>query len=229
LALVVLDKGQGTDHPKLNDCVRLRFIARAADGALFARSPADGSPDTECIRRLTPGVAEVVRGMVAGEKQRVWVPARLNGSSADTAESPARAIDLVYEITLAEIIKAPPTPSPLRSAPASARKLASGLALKVLAKGTGKVHPASANRVSLHLSGWTMDGVLFESTSMAGHPASYLVSELLPGIREGVAELVVGDHARLWIPAELAYGKKPARRGQPAGRMVYDVELLSIE
>jgi FKBP-type peptidyl-prolyl cis-trans isomerase len=33
----------------------------------------------------------------------------------------------------------------------------------------------------------------------------------------------------MWIPAALAYGEKPRRRGLPAGPLVYDVELLELE
>jgi len=44
-----------------------------------------------------------------------------------------------------------------------------------------------------------------------------------------VLELVVGDKARLWVPAAQAYGQKPARRSLPAGDLVYDVELLAME
>jgi peptidylprolyl isomerase len=207
----------------------LRFVARAKDGAIFARSAADSSPDIECVRQLTPGVSETVRQMVVDEQRRAWVPARLNATTVDSGEAPARAIDLIYEITLVGIIKAPPTPSPLKSPAAGARKLPSGVAVKWLSKGAGKVHPAPSNRVSLHQTSWTTDGALFESTVMAGQPATYVVAELLPGVRDGVEQLVVGDRARFWIPAELAYGKKPKRRGQPAGNLVYDVELLSLE
>jgi len=226
----VLAAGSGKEHPKPNDCVRLRFVARTPDGTLFASSVSEGPPDIECIRRLTPGLAEAVKAMVLAETRRVWVPARLNSTPNDDEPPPAsRAVDLTYELTLVELIKAPPTPSPLKQAPPGTRKLASGLALKIIQKGTGKLHPAASNRVTLHLSAWTTNGVLFESTRMSGHPAVYVVSELLPGVRAGVEELVAGDRARLWVPAELAYGNHPRRRGQPAGALVYDVEVLSIE
>ena len=79
------------------------------------------------------------------------------------------------------------------------------------------------------MSVWTTDGALFESTRMGGQPASYVVADLLPGLREAVALMVVGDRVRLWIPATLAYGTGRRRRGQPAGPLVYDLELCSTE
>jgi FKBP-type peptidyl-prolyl cis-trans isomerase len=39
---------------------------------------------------------------------------------------------------------------------------------------------------------------------------------------------VVGDKVRFWIPARLAYGDHP-KRGEPAGTLVFDVELLAIK
>ena len=41
--------------------------------------------------------------------------------------------------------------------------------------------------------------------------------------------MVVGEKTRFWIPARLAYGDKPKRPGAPAGRLVFDIELLDIE
>jgi FKBP-type peptidyl-prolyl cis-trans isomerase len=228
LRMIVLINGSGKARPMPNDCVKLRFIARAVDGAVVARSPEDGAPTTECVRRLAPPIQEAVAAMLQREQRRVWVPARPR-SAADGPSAPSNSVDLIYEITLVEIIKAPPTPTPLKRAPASARKLASGVAIQVLVKGSGKVHPGPNSRVTLHQSSWTTDGALFESTTMAGHPATYAVSDLIPGVRDGVEELVVGSRARLWIPAQRAYGEKPQRRGQPAGPLVYEVELLSIE
>jgi FKBP-type peptidyl-prolyl cis-trans isomerase len=229
LTMEVLARGHGKAHPQANDCVRLRFIVWSSDGTVFARSSLDGSPNTECVRRLTLGVAEAVRAMVVGEQRRVWVPAHLNTAIDAANELQAAPPALTYEITLVDVIKAPPTPSPLLGSDPRARKLPSGLALKVLSKGSGSVHPSITSKVMLHLSGWTTDGALFESTLMTGQTASFEVQALLPGLREGVQAMVEGERVRLWIPAALAYGNGRRRRGQPAGPLVYDVELRAIE
>ncbi len=41
--------------------------------------------------------------------------------------------------------------------------------------------------------------------------------------------MVVGDKMRLWIPAALAYGAKPASPGNPAGDLVFDLELRAVQ
>jgi peptidylprolyl isomerase len=38
--------------------------------------------------------------------------------------------------------------------------------------------------------------------------------------------MVVGEHRRFWIPEELAYRGRP---GRPAGMLVFDVELISMQ
>jgi len=40
--------------------------------------------------------------------------------------------------------------------------------------------------------------------------------------------MVEGEKTRFWIPAELAYGEKPPSPGPPAGKLVFDVELIKI-
>jgi len=40
--------------------------------------------------------------------------------------------------------------------------------------------------------------------------------------------MVVGERTRFWIPGPLAYGDVPTRPGTPAGRLVFDIELVGI-
>jgi len=52
---------------------------------------------------------------------------------------------------------------------------------------------------------------------------------VIKGWTEGVQLMFVGDKARFWIPAALAYGDTPSRAGAPTGPLVFDIELLSIK
>jgi peptidylprolyl isomerase len=107
-------------------------------------------------------------------------------------------------------------------------RLPSGLVLQVLRPAKGTARPTPESRVTLHVTGWKANGVLVESTVMANHPATYDVSSVIPGWREGLLQMAEGEAVRLWIPAALAYGEKPRGRGIPAGDLVYDLELLSV-
>lgn len=122
----------------------------------------------------------------------------------------------------------PETPSDVKAPPADAQKTASGLASKVLQQGTGTVHPAAADTVTVHYSGWTTDGRLFDSSVKRDEKASFPLNRVIKGWTEGLQLMVEGEKRRFWIPAELAYGND-AVGGRPAGMLVFDVELFNIK
>ncbi len=122
----------------------------------------------------------------------------------------------------------PEIPADVAAAPADAAKTASGLASKVLAKGSGTQKPAAADTVTVHYSGWTTDGKLFDSSVQRGKPASFPLNGVIKGWTEGLQLMVVGEKRRFWIPAALAYGETPGG-GRPGGLLVFDVELIKIE
>lgn len=120
-------------------------------------------------------------------------------------------------------------PADVAAPPADAQKTASGLASKVLTAGTGTKHPKPEDKVTVHYSGWTKEGVLFDSSVERGESISFPLNGVIPGWTEGVQLMVEGEKRRFWIPAELAYGEKPRQPGAPAGQLTFDVELISIK
>ncbi len=121
-----------------------------------------------------------------------------------------------------------PAPSDVAAAPADAQKTASGLASKVIKKGTGTAKPGPTDKVKVHYTGWTTDGKMFDSSRTRGEPITFPLNRVIKGWTEGVGLMVVGEQRRLWIPAKMAYGEKPARPGAPSGNLTFDVELLEI-
>jgi FKBP-type peptidyl-prolyl cis-trans isomerase len=119
-------------------------------------------------------------------------------------------------------------PPDVAAPPADARRSASGLAWKVLTPGTGTRHPRPNSEVTVHYTGWTTDGELFDSSVRRGEPARFPLNRVIKGWTEGVQMMVEGEKRRFWIPAELAYGDSPGG-GAPAGMLVFDIELLRIE
>ena len=119
-----------------------------------------------------------------------------------------------------------PAPPDVAAPPADAHKTASGLAYKILTVGLGSVHPGRTSKVRVHYTGWTTDGKMFES-SYGSKPLEGKVCEVVPGWSEMLQLMVVGEKVRVWIPAELAYGNNP-QGGQPAGMLVFEMELLDI-
>ncbi|MBX3271608.1 MAG: FKBP-type peptidyl-prolyl cis-trans isomerase [Sandaracinaceae bacterium] len=119
-----------------------------------------------------------------------------------------------------------PAPDDVAAPPEDAQRTASGLASKVLRAGTGDARPAVTDRVTVHYTGWTTDGRMFDSSRARGEPATFALNQVIAGWTEGVQLMVVGEQRRLWIPQELAYRGEP---GAPAGMLVFDVELISFE
>jgi peptidylprolyl isomerase len=119
-----------------------------------------------------------------------------------------------------------PAPPDVAAPPADVERTSTGLASKVLRPGTGSDHPTARDRVTVHYTGWTTDGEMFDSSVERGEPTTFGLGQVIAGWTEGLQLMVEGEKRRLWIPEELAYRGRP---GRPAGMLVFDVELLSIE
>jgi FKBP-type peptidyl-prolyl cis-trans isomerase len=121
----------------------------------------------------------------------------------------------------------PETPKDVAAAPADAEKTDSGLQHKLLEKGTGTTMPKATDLVTVHYTGWTTDGKLFDSSVQRGQPTSFPLNGVIAGWTEGLQLMVEGESRRFWIPAKMAYGENPPA-GYPAGTLVFDVQLIKI-
>jgi hypothetical protein len=86
-------------------------------------------------------------------------------------------------------------------------------------------NPSAVSQVTVHYTGWTTDGVEFDSSVRRGKPISFGLNQVIKGWTEGVQTMVENEQARLWIPEDLAYEGKS---GPPAGMLVFDIELLAF-
>ena len=117
-------------------------------------------------------------------------------------------------------------PSDVEAPPDDAEVTASGLASKVVEAGTGTQNPGPTSTVTVHYTGWHTNGEMFDSSVTRGQPASIPLNRVICGWTEGGQLMVPGETRRYWIPERLAYGGRP---GYPAGMLVFDVELISIQ
>jgi len=124
-----------------------------------------------------------------------------------------------------EVAQIPPPPD-VAAAPADAMRTSTNLASKVIRPGTGTRHPRPNSRVTVHYTGWTTNGVTFDSSVSKGEPITFGLDGVIPGWTEGVQMMVEGEKRRFWIPARLAYEGSP---GSPQGTLVFDIELIRIE
>jgi FKBP-type peptidyl-prolyl cis-trans isomerase len=219
LATKVLTPGSGSDHPNKDDIVTVDYTGWTTDGKMFDSSIARGKPSTFAVSRVIPGFSEGIQLMVPGEKRRLWIPVTL----AYKGQEGKPKGTLVFDVTLVDMPNRPP--ADVKAPPPDAKKTASGLAYKVLREGTGGRHPKADSTVTVHYTGWTTDGKMFDSSVVRGQPTSFAVNGVIPGWTEGLQLMFEGEKTRLWIPEKLAYEGKRA----PYGMLVFDVELLKIE
>ena len=133
---------------------------------------------------------------------------------------------LVCALPLVMFAQAPiPAPPDVKAPPSDAKKTSSGLAYKVVQPGKGQRHPTATSGVTVHYSGWTTDGKMFDSSVARGEPATFPLNGVIAGWTEGVQLMVEGEKTRFWIPEKLAYQGRRA----PLGMLVFDIELLKIQ
>ncbi len=230
VSLKTVAKGTGTASPKGEDTVSVNLSLWSPEGELLQSTAQQGGPANIPLDKLTiGGLPEAIKTMVAGEKKVVWIPASVAFGKNLPPGAPAGGLVVEVElVSFKEGVPPPPTPSDVAEVPADAQKTASGLAFKVLAKGTGDVHPKATDSVTVHYSGWTLDGKLFDSSVTRGEPSSFGLNQVIKGWTEGVQLMVKGEKRRFWIPAGLAYGENPGG-GRPGGMLVFDIELLEVQ
>jgi len=231
LAWKVLQEGEGKIRPIRYDTVTLSYTGWTPDGRMFASAPKIRGK----VEDLVPGWTEGVQLMLPGEKRRFWIPGKLaygeaNGDDRSVRPEQPRGM-VVFDIELIDFQRNPvparATPEDVAEIPKDAKKSKSGLAWRVLRKGTGKEHPTATSTVSVHYAGWTTDGKMFDtSLALMGKPATFALSDAMPGWQEGVQMMVVGEVRRLWIPENLAYAGRPSA---PRGMLVYDVQLVGFQ
>jgi peptidylprolyl isomerase len=220
LASKVLEPGTGTLHPARTDLVTVHYTGWTTDGKMFDSSVSRGRPSTFPLDRVIAGWTEGVQLMVAGEKRRFWIPEALAYKGQRDPKG-----TLVFDVELISFTDSPTqAPPDVKKPPSDAKRTASGLAYKVLKPGVGARRPLLTTSVTVHYSGWTTDGKLFDSSVVRGMPATFPLDGVIPGWTEGVQLMVEGEKTRFWIPQELAYkGQSP-----PYGMLVFDIELIKI-
>src|SRR6476659_7366351 len=77
-----------------------------------------------------------------------------------------------------------PAPPDVAAPPADAITTPSGLAYKILRPGLGSIHPSLRNSVTVHYTGWTTDGKMFDSSYQKGEAITNGVGDFVAGWTE---------------------------------------------
>lgn len=103
----------------------------------------------------------------------------------------------------------------------------SGLQYEILTQGTGP-RPKADDQVQVHYTGTLIDGTKFDSSVDRGEPATFGVSQVIPGWVEALQLMEEGSKWRLFIPSQLAYGPQGVPGIGPNQTLLFDVELLKV-
>jgi FKBP-type peptidyl-prolyl cis-trans isomerase FklB len=103
----------------------------------------------------------------------------------------------------------------------------SGLQYQIIKAGTG-AKPSAADKVKVHYHGTLINGEIFDSSVNRGEPATFGVTQVIPGWVEALQMMPVGSKWKLVIPENLAYGAQGPPAIGPNAALVFDVELLEI-
>ena len=223
LASRMITPGTGQDKPAPTDVVTVHYTAWTPDGKMVDSSRTRGTPSMFPLNRSLVGWRECVQLMTVGETRRCWLPQNL--AYQGQAGRPSGMV--VFDIELLDTRLAPNVAPPdVAAPPADAKRTASGVVYRVLKPGTGTRRPAAWDRVTVHYTGWTTDGKMFDSSVARGMPATLGLGDVIRGWTEGMQLMVEGERTRFWIPQNLAY---KGEANQPKGMLVFDIDLIRIQ
>lgn len=107
--------------------------------------------------------------------------------------------------------------------------LPSGLQYKIIEKGTGE-KPTKSDVVTVDYTGRLIDGKVFDSSEKTGKPATFKVSQVIPGWTEALQLMPAGSTWEIYVPSDLAYG--PRSVGGPIGpneMLIFKIHLISVK
>jgi peptidylprolyl isomerase len=229
LEFAILERGGGPAlHPGM--VVRVHYTGFFEDGSVFDSSLQRGEPFSFILGRkmVIAGWEESFLHLRAGDKARLYIPYHLAYGLQGRGRIPGGA-DLVFDVEILEA-KQPDRPIPFETGQIQPLETESGLQLFIIEEGKGE-HPVPGNVITLHYSGYLVDGTLFDSSVQRGEVFRFVLGggQVIPGWDEGIALLRPGSRARLLIPPHLGYGRHGRGPIPPDASLYFDLEIIAIE
>jgi len=104
------------------------------------------------------------------------------------------------------------------------KTMPSGLQYKVVKKGNG-IKPKFSDYVTINYRARKLDGKEYDSSFKKGGPVTYRANGIIPGFTEAIQMMQPGAKWELYIPPDLAYGRKSPLAHQA---VIIEVELLAV-
>ncbi len=230
LKYIIWKKGKGL-KAETGDNVFVHYAGRLLSGAPFDNSYDRGKPFDFPLGggRVIKGWDEGIAYLTVGDSATLIIPANLGYGSVDRPSIPANST-LIFDVQLMDVKKTV-KPVPYETKGKDTLTTASGLKYIRLNETNGALAVAGKN-VSVHYTGYLLNGNVFDSSISRGQPISFPLGQgrVIKGWDEGIALLKVGEKARLIIPSALAYGERGAGGLIPPGAdLIFDVELVEVK
>lgn len=126
--------------------------------------------------------------------------------------------------------KSPSGASPTKLADSDYETTSTGLMYHDLQIGSG-TSPQKGQKVTVHYSGWLMNGKVFDSSLKRNKPFTFEIGKrkVIRGWDEGVLTMKVGGRRQLKVPSALGYGTVGSPPVIPKNAtLIFEVELLEI-
>ncbi len=132
-----------------------------------------------------------------------------------------------------QVVTTTPPASNIPALPEDATTIttASGMQYVDIIVGEGD-SPVAGNMVTVHYTGWLLDGKKFDSSVDRNQPFQFKIGagQVIKGWDEGVASMQRGGQRRLILPPELAYGARGAGGViPPDATLIFDVQLIDFK
>ena len=109
-----------------------------------------------------------------------------------------------------------------------AKKLASGVIIRMINPGTGP-NPTADDTVKVHYEGKLIDGTVFDSSIKRGQPVEFPLKGVVPCWTEALQQMNKGEKAQVVCPSAVAYGDSGHPPAIPPGSTLsFEVELLDF-
>jgi FKBP-type peptidyl-prolyl cis-trans isomerase len=107
-------------------------------------------------------------------------------------------------------------------------KTEGGLYYEIIENGSGEM-PTAADNVMVHYHGTFINGEVFDSSRDRGTPASFHMSGVIIGFKEGLKLLREGGKAKLYIPPNLGYGNRSKGKIPAGSLLIFEIELIEVK
>jgi peptidylprolyl isomerase len=126
---------------------------------------------------------------------------------------------------------ADPLPAGAPAVPVKVGAPPASLVIEDITPGTGAAATASSTVVADYVGVSCSTGGIFDSSYASGQPATFPLSNVIPGWQQGLLGMKVGGTRLLGIPAALAYGSTPPQGSgiAPDEPLWFVVQLRAVQ